>query len=448
MHEIRDPIHGFVQYDDQERRVIDSRPFQRLRHIHQLGTSHLVYPGTSHKRFEHSLGVMHLATRVFDVITDPERLSDGLRELLPEVRSDDQVRYWRRTLRMAALCHDLGHLPFSHAAEEKLLPDKWDHERLTVELIGSDELGPIWADSPPLNPDEVAKLAVGPEKFGDKRPKNVEAILSEIITGKAFGVDRMDYLIRDSLHAGVAYGKFDHYRLVDTMRILEPLPYDGSESEEPTLGVEQGGLHAAEALLLARYFMFAQVYFHRVRRAYDIHLQDFLEAWLPGGRFPVEIDQFLGYTDNEVMSGMLQAAAEGDAEIATLAQRVTAREHFRVVYEPSTEDSSRVLDPRAKVYEALCKEFDPQLIREDHVGRDDDPENEPSGRPDFDFPVLLEEEIVSSTACSDVLDTIPEATVDYVFVAPELREKAKRWLAANKDNILEVRGSDDNNAAL
>jgi HD superfamily phosphohydrolase len=391
---------------------------------------------------------MELATRVFDRLSRGDLLTDVIRERVPEFADDYTREHWRRTLRMAALCHDLGHLPFSHAAEERLLPDEWDHERLTVELIRSDELGPIWADSPPLNPDEVAKLAVGPEKFGDKSPKNVEAILSEIITGKAFGVDRMDYLLRDSLHAGVAYGRFDHYRLIDTMRILEPLPYEGGESEEPTLGVEQGGIHSAEALLLARYFMFAQIYFHRVRRACDIHLQDFLEAWLPDGRFPVEIDQFLGYTDNEVMSGMLQAAAEGDTQIATLAKRVTAREHFRVVYEPSTEDSSRVLDPRAKVYEALCEEFDPQLIREDHVGRDDDPENEPSGRSDFDFPVLVGEDIVSSTACSDVLNTIPEATVDYVFVAPELREKAKRWVAANRDDILEVRGSDDNNAAL
>jgi hypothetical protein len=145
---------------------------------------------------------------------------------------------------------------------------------------------------------------------------------------------------------------------------------------------------------------------------------------------------------------MLQAAQDGDADTAPLARRITARGHFRVVYEPSTEDAARALDPRSDVYEALCDEFDPALIREDHVGRDDEPENDPAGRSDFDFPVLIGDETVSSTACSDVLNTIPEATLDYVFVAPELREEAESWLVANKDAILGVKGSGDRNETL
>jgi HD superfamily phosphohydrolase len=122
MHEIRDPIHVFIHYDEDERAVLNSRPFQRLRHIHQLAMSYLVYPGATHKRFEHSLGVMELATRVYDVVTNHEAVTDEIRALLPEIENDDKRHYWRRVLRMAALCHDLGHLPFSHAAEEALLP--------------------------------------------------------------------------------------------------------------------------------------------------------------------------------------------------------------------------------------------------------------------------------------------------------------------------------------
>ena len=89
-----------------------------MRHIHQLALTDLVYPGATHKRFEHSLGVMELASRVFDVVTHPDNLTDDIKRLLKPLTSPDKLSYWRRVLRMAALCHDVGHLPFSHASEE------------------------------------------------------------------------------------------------------------------------------------------------------------------------------------------------------------------------------------------------------------------------------------------------------------------------------------------
>src|SRR5436189_5461110 len=121
LHEIRDPIHNFIRVETPERKVLDSRPFQRLRHIHQLAMTYLVYPGATHRRFEHSLGVMELAGRVFDIVTDPSHIHSQARGVFPDL-SGAQREYWRRALRMAALCHDLGHLPFSHAAEHELLP--------------------------------------------------------------------------------------------------------------------------------------------------------------------------------------------------------------------------------------------------------------------------------------------------------------------------------------
>ncbi len=124
LHEIRDPIHAFIRFSSTERKVINSRPLQRLRSIHQLALTYLVYPGATHKRFEHSLGVMELADRVYGVITNPENLYDNsVRSVVPTDPLD--YAYWRRVLRMAALCHDVGHLPFSHAAEKELLPDGW-----------------------------------------------------------------------------------------------------------------------------------------------------------------------------------------------------------------------------------------------------------------------------------------------------------------------------------
>ena len=141
LHEIRDPVHGFIRLDSDERAVLDSKPVQRLRNVHQLAMEYLVYPGATHKRFEHSLGVMDLAGRVYDTITRSDLVHDEIRRLFREdIESEDQKRYWRRVLRMAALCHDIGHLPFSHAAEVELLPEGWTHEAITAELIRSPEL--------------------------------------------------------------------------------------------------------------------------------------------------------------------------------------------------------------------------------------------------------------------------------------------------------------------
>ena len=109
-HVVRDPIHKFVSYTNAEKVVIDSPQFQRLRDIHQLAMTYLIYPGASHKRFEHCLGVMELATNIFDVVMDDDNLTKRSREVFQEQLRDKQ--YWRQTLRMAALCHDVGHLPF------------------------------------------------------------------------------------------------------------------------------------------------------------------------------------------------------------------------------------------------------------------------------------------------------------------------------------------------
>jgi HD superfamily phosphohydrolase len=328
VHEIRDPIHGFIRLDAQERKALDSRPLQRLRHIHQLAMTYLLYPGATHRRFDHSLGVMELAGRVFDVITHPLNVTNDVARAVIPVHD---LAYWRRAVRMAALFHDTGHLPFSHAAEAELLPTGWDHERLTDEVIRSEEMRPVWEEIK-VFPRDVAKLALGPKKFGPHRYREEsftlwEAILAEVIMGDAFGVDRMDYLLRDAHHAGVAYGRFDHFRLVNTLRIL-PEPRTGN----PALGVEEGGLHAVEALLLARYAMYSEVYFHQARRIYDYHLTEFLKRWLPGGLFPTATPQHLARTDNDVCAALEQAALDPSHPGHRHAARVLRRGHFRLLY--------------------------------------------------------------------------------------------------------------------
>jgi uncharacterized protein len=418
-HEIRDPIHVFVRLDSDERRVVDSLPFQRLRHIRQLAMTYLVYPGATHTRFEHSLGVMELATRVFDVITKPEHVAKDISDILPTER---ERTYWRTVVRMAALCHDLGHLPFSHAGED-LLPKGWDHERLTLEIINSEFMADVWKRFKGIDPKDVAKIAVGPKSYPDRFDK-WEAILSEIIVGDAFGVDRMDYLLRDSHHAGVAYGRFDHYRLIDTLRIL-PKPWD---PDNPALGVEEGGLHSAEALLLARYFMFTQLYCHHVRRIYDIHLRDFLSKWLPEGNYSTTIPDHLRMTDNEVWSAL--SSAEQDEHLLghESAKRIVRRKHFKRLYERNPEDLKISLSPAKAIYDAAVEKFGQENIRL-HLY------NKSGGAPDFPV-ITFDGRVVHSLQLSEVLQKIPATTVNTVFIDPELYGPAETWLKENREAII------------
>lgn len=433
-HEIRDPIHVFIKLDSQERRVLDSPIFQRLRYIHQLAMTYLVYPGATHRRFEHSLGVMELASRMYDIITNPENLTDEIRALFPQTTDTLTRPHWRRILRLAAMCHDLGHMPFSHAAED-LMPDDWDHEKMTRELILSPAMRGIWSSlDPKPDPADIVKLALGPKKAKGLHFSDWESLLAEIIVGDAFGVDRMDYLLRDSLHTGVAYGRFDHFRLIDTMRILPP-PAHGKEEEsssEPYIGVESGGLLSAEALLLARYFMFSQVYFHPVRRIFDIHLKDFLSAWLEGGHYPIDIEQFLAYTDEEVISAMHQAAKDTGLPGHIHAQRIINRNHFRVLYEGALSDiiESGGEMKAGQIAEAAKKEFGEENIRYDCYSPKDST---------IDFPVRKRDgAIVSAHSISQVLKKIPAAGFDYVFVDKRILPATKKWYEDNKAKWLSI----------
>ncbi len=429
-HEIRDPIHVFVRLTADERAVLNSRAFQRLRYIHQLALTYLVYPGATHRRFEHSLGVMELATRIFDIVTDPSNVTEEVRNLLPEIVDDYKRVYWRQALRIAALCHDVGHLPFSHAAEKDLLPVGTKHEHLTRAVVLHDELGSI-LDGLKLQRLDVVRLALGPKEAPDFSFTTWETILAEIIVGDAFGADRMDYPLRDSHHAGVAYGRFDHFRLIDTMRIL-PSPPAGKASSstaetpapdattdaivEPALGILDGGLHSAESLMLARFFMFTQLYFHPVRRIYDIHLKDFLLQWLPGGKYPSTVSEHYLLTDNEITAAILKASRDPASPGHDPARRIANREHYKLFYSRHPDDLKINSDPGQTVYEAAKAKFGGDNVRWDFQSA--------KGRAP-DFPVMPKEgPIASSMAMSEPLNHLPAASFDYVFVNPDLYSKA------------------------
>lgn len=170
--------------------------------------------------------------------------------------------------------------------------------------------------------------------------------LSELITG-ALGVDRMDFLLRDSYHVGVQYGKFDLERLLNTLGVVSYTKLDG-----PQLGVELGGLHAAESLLVARYWMFLQVYHHDVRRIYDLHLLDYMSKRYK--RFPVDdLDEYLRFGEGTVLNDITQDATKADGEIKQLAERIYLRKHFRAIepvfYRPKFFDEHVVSEIENKI---------------------------------------------------------------------------------------------------
>jgi HD superfamily phosphohydrolase len=177
--------------------------------------------------------------------------------------------------------------------------------------------------------------------------------------GDAFGADRIDYLLRDSYHAGVKYGNFDHFRLLNTLRIL---PREDQGSDEPALGLENGGLESSEALMLARHFIYKQVYLHPIRRVYDLHLIDFLNSWLDGGLFSVALEDHLEMCDAEVISAIRKAARDASSPSHIHASRIEKRDHFRLFYAATPSDKiGGVLRPGEKLFELAKKEFTPSL---------------------------------------------------------------------------------------
>jgi len=215
IYEVRCPVHGFISLNDWEWTIIGHPAFQRLRRIRQLAWTDYVYPGAMHTRFEHSLGVMHTATHLYDAIK--RNSVDVLKADL--AYNDAGLNRDSQLVRLAALLHDVGHSPFSHASEE-LLPvqdkgGKFRHEQYSAAVIRTELRGAI--EDHPLNAnygfraDDVAALIEG------SASAKQTVFWRDLIDGQ-MDADRMDYLLRDSTHIGVQYGKFDLNRLVTTIR--------------------------------------------------------------------------------------------------------------------------------------------------------------------------------------------------------------------------------------
>lgn len=343
----RDPIHGFIHISRNELKLVESRAFRRLRHIKQLALTYLVYPGAMHTRFEHSLGVMELATRAFEAIQKKsgEQLDTNLKKIGMTAAAAKSL------LRATTLLHDVGHLPFSHGGDA-VLPKKngepAKHEQVSITFIRESELFTLLEKD--IYNGVVGHIAL---LLGEGQVPPELLILKRLIDGQ-FDADKMDYLNRDSLHCGVGYGNFDYLRLLETLRAEE------SAEGGLELSLDRGGIHTLEAMMLARYWMFTQVYYHKTRRIFDIYLRRYLAAWYEG-----QYEDLLGVMEQDdvtVMNDIIQDAksssSTGDRQ--TYARRIRDRKHHHVIYE--TDNNADAKEMRIAVgIEKRLREKYPQI---------------------------------------------------------------------------------------
>ncbi len=321
---MRIPVHGFVEVEGSLLDLMDSPQLQRLRRIRQLGLADLVYPGAVHTRFEHSLGVKHLCDRLLEVQWDAMSEREDLGRF--------QRRYVAEVLGAAGMVHDVGHPPFSHVLEPLIeTVVGMDHEdvgrrvaRVALETAGV------------TDPESVLEVAFG-------GGSGWTAVLHELIAGE-LGVDRLDYLERDSLHTGVAYGVIEVDRLLHTVEIPSG---DGSGA----VVVSPKGLEAAESVLVARYHMYRAVYFHRTCRSADTMLLKAASVAVEDGAMDLgflrkvdsdegAMEDFLAWDDVGLLVSLSEAGDVASELVSMLRERRLYKCVGTVVLEeePSVED--------------------------------------------------------------------------------------------------------------
>lgn len=256
---------------------------QRLRRLRQLGLAYLAFPSAEHSRFTHALGALAMGTRAFDELVGnaPERFGDA-----------GAAAYQRRLVRAALLLHDIGHGPFSHSCESVL---GMRHEARTRDLIALPDVAAGIADLEVDASDVLGLIA------GD--PNSRYPVLRELVSGPNLDADRMDYLLRDAYFTGVSNGRYDAEQLIGSLRVLE-------REGKLVVGIDRRGVVALESFVMARYMMFASVYFHHTTRMFEHILHEVLHDLWPDPRALDPIEEFLCWDDFRVFNALDDARSE------------------------------------------------------------------------------------------------------------------------------------------
>jgi HD superfamily phosphohydrolase len=322
---IRDPLWNNIRLDPLAFELIDTPAFQRLRYVRQLGLAFLVYPGATHSRFEHALGTYHLARRTLTLFEEQEENSRI---------GDDECQL----IRVAALLHDIGHYPFSHALEEI---GAMHHEAVAHPLICDGEVA------------EVLRRELGasaPERIVSLIRGESDSPLQGLISG-SIDLDKLDYLRRDAFMCGVSYGEIDVDRLINALTLV-PDP----DSGEPRVGMVEKGLSALESLLFARYQMYRNVYWHHAVRSATAMYKRLVAHALDTGAHDART--LAGFTDE----GLLHAI--GQRAPSALLSRHRRRQLYKRAFECPAADLAPdagewIADDRsltAAVEDALARE--------------------------------------------------------------------------------------------
>jgi len=314
--DIIDPIHDFVRVNQSELEVIDTPIFQRLRRIKQLSGAHLIYPGAQHTRFEHSLGVMHIASMACQSLLE--------KSIIPL----DQIQ----NLRFAGLLHDIGHGPFSHLFEEILQKNqKLSHEDMGRDIIQKTEVGDLISRNG-LNKKSIADIAFGHSKH---------QFMNEVISG-ALSADIMDYLLRDGYFTGAEHAKIDHKRLTYSLDVYKN-----------QLALDKSALVNFETMIISRYQMFKAVYFHKTVRAGEVMLLEAMRlAEDELGLSSLDLDEFLKLSDETVITKLLNLPEHNSKLRASkkIAIDYLNRNLFKCVFERTISSTNTI---SAKITEEL-----------------------------------------------------------------------------------------------
>lgn len=352
--EIRDPLHGSLFFSDAEVAILDTPEFQRLRAIKQLGFSEFSFPGATHNRYLHSLGVCHISGQIFDAIF---RIYPFTKSTVKSASKSSKKTQLRQACRLGALLHDLGHGPLSHTTEQvmpkiedlkiKIYNDennqnrRANHEDYTLKFLTDSSIAEAIKNNFEFTPYHVAclidKTLPATDDFFMDGQMDFRPILSQIISSE-LDADRMDYLERDSYFCGTNYGKVDIEWLIQnlTFHIVDQKLY---------LAISRRALYSFDDFLISRHHMHLMVYFHHKSIIYEEMLNKYLSSKDCQFFIPADISEYLKYNDYKLYEHLSNSENPW-------AKRISQRKPFKVLLELHNIGMNKRCEKAKKIIEA------------------------------------------------------------------------------------------------